>query len=479
VRGRQKLRYFASAPDYLAHPYAYVPFEVGQGVTRIEVKMRYPKAPDCVIDFGCLDAEAGDFPTKKGFRGWSGGAREHFFIARDEATPGYLPGEMIAGTWHFILGLYKVPSKGVEIELEVTCDSEVRPLFAAAKRALPRRGPAGWYRGDLHCHTHHSDAKGTPETLNAAARQAGLDFLAVSDHNTISQWRYFDQQSTPELVFVRAMEVTTARGHANVFGLSDWVDFRMTKPEDAHDLADRVHKQGAALSINHDKPGNPWEYEFPKADCMEVWQSSWMAMNWVSLARYQSRLASGQRITAIGGSDYHQPARLMPEGPFVLARPTTVLWLTELSERAIIAAMKAGRAYISEAPNGPHLSIMVNGANMGEEIRANRVRGVAETGGAMGDFLHWIDASGLREKILIKSDDFQARFDGEVNGFLRAEIVAGASRQKLLNEANNALGARGWPLGLTHKDIAAQALRRAISSPVYVSAENSQRDKQR
>jgi len=440
--------------------------------------MRYKKAPDCIIDLGCLDAEASDFPSKKGFRGWSGGARDQFFIARNEATPGYLPGEVMAGTWRVILGLYKVPPKGVEIELEVTCDSKERALFAAPERPKPRRGPAGWYRGDLHCHTNHSDAMGAPETLHAAARQAGLDFLAVSDHNTISQWRYFDQQSTPDLVFVRAMEVTTSRGHANVFGLSDWVDFRMTEPEHAHDLADRVHRQGAVLSINHDKPDHPWQYDFPKADCMEVWQSNWMALNWVSLARYQKRLVAGHRLTAIGGSDYHQPASLMPEGPFVLARPTTVLWLTELSEQAVIAALKAGRAYISEAPGGPHLLIMVNGVNMGEKICADRVRGVAEIGGAKGDFLHWIDASGVREKILIESDDFQAGFDGEVNGFLRAEIVAGASRQRLLNEANNALGARGWPLGLTRSDIASQALRRAVSNPVYVMTANSQREGQ-
>jgi hypothetical protein len=65
------------------------------------------------------------------------------------------------------------------------------------------------------------------------------------------------------------------------------------------------------LSINHDKPGIPWTYNLPHTDCMEVWQSSWLTSNWVSRDRYQQRLASGRRISAIGGSDFHQPERLV------------------------------------------------------------------------------------------------------------------------------------------------------------------------
>lgn len=89
------------------------------------------------------------------------------------------------------------------------------------------------------------------------------------------------------------------------------------------------------------------------ADCQKVWQSTWLDRNWISLARYQERLTSGMRLSAIGGSDFHQPADLRAEGPLVLARPTTVLWLPELSEAAILAAMKAGHGYITKPPWTP------------------------------------------------------------------------------------------------------------------------------
>lgn len=66
--------------DQVADPYFYVPFDVPEGVTRIDVSMVYRKAEDCVIDLGLLDPLATDYPTTAGFRGWSGGARDHFLL---------------------------------------------------------------------------------------------------------------------------------------------------------------------------------------------------------------------------------------------------------------------------------------------------------------------------------------------------------------------------------------------------------------
>jgi hypothetical protein len=462
-----ELRVRVTPADAAADPYFYVPVDVPAGTTRLDVTMRYPKADDCIIDLGLLDPRATDYPTSAGFRGWSGGARDRFFVATDDATPGYIHGAMPAGAWKIMLGLYKVPPAGADIVLTMACDSAPRDVRPPPARTFPVRPGAGWYRGDLHCHTFHSDAAGSPELLHAAARQAGLDFLAVADHNTISQRRYFHPHSSPDLVFVRAMEVTTAVGHANVFGVDDWIDFRMTRPEHAHTLARLVHERGGLLSINHDKPTIPWDYDLPTIDCMEVWQSHWMAWNWASLGRYQARLASGLRITAIGGSDFHQPARLMPEGPLVLARPTTVLWLEELSEAAILAAMQAGRGYVTEGPDGPHLALTANGQPMGSAVQG-AVTATAHVKRAEGDTLVWLDASGVLESATIDAADWTGHFAGAPTRFLRAEIVAAASRQRLIAEFRAALEGRSLPWQLQGADMANQPIRRAISNPVYV-----------
>jgi predicted metal-dependent phosphoesterase TrpH len=456
--------------DKASNPYFYIPFDVPAGTTRIDVTLAYAKAEDCVIDLGAFDPRDKGYPTEEGFRGWSGGARDSFFIATDDATPGYVHGAIQPGRWTVILGLYKIPQAGADVSVTVALDAEARKLEPQPVRTFPVRPGAGWYKGDLHCHTFHSDAKGSPELLHAAARQAGLDFLAVADHNTITQRRYFHRQSTPDLVFVRAMEVTTAEGHANVYGVDDWIDFRMTRPADAHTLARLVHDRGGLLSINHDKPPIAWEYELPQADCQEVWQSTWMAWNWIALDRWQQRLVAGLRLSAIGGSDYHQPAKLMPEGPLVLARPTTVLQLPELSENAILAAMKAGRGYITESPTGPALIMTVDGQPMGSEV-ANPQTLRVEVTGASGDRLVWIDATGEIGATLITSDDWQHSLPmPAAKGFIRAEIIAEASRERLGAEFLALIEGRELPWQLRGVNLADQAIRRALGNPIYIGS---------
>lgn len=453
--------------DRAACPYAYVPIDVPEGTTRLDVSLAYDKTDTCIVDLGCADPRLGPFPARNGFRGWSGGARAQFFVATDDATPGYVPGPMPSGEWQVILGLYKIPSEGAEVTITARLDNAPRATLASLDRPHPVRTGAGWYRGDLHCHTFHSDAAGDPATLHAAARQAGLDFLAVSDHNTITQRRYFDPASSSDLVFIRAMEVTTAEGHANAFGTDGWIDFRMTGPSDAHRVADQVHAGGGIFSINHDKPGLPWTLDWPEADCMEVWQHPWLAWNWVSLDRWQRRLASGLRLPAIGGSDWHQPVDLHPEGPFALARPTTVFHLPELSEDAILKAMRTGRGYVTEAPGGPHLELTLGGVAMGGVSDG----GVAEIAahGAEGDTLTLHDATGEIARMTIPDDDATMTPEIAPCGFLRAEITAEASRDRLLSEFHLAFP-DGLPWGLTEDEIAQQPLRRALSNPVWLAA---------
>ena len=112
-----------------------------------------------------LDSTATGYPTRNGFRGWSGGARSSFFLSTEDATPGYYSGPLPDGVWTLLLGLYKVPPGGVEVELSFSAYASPRETVIAAKDVPVRRDQAGWYRGDLHCHTYHSDAKGAPETL--------------------------------------------------------------------------------------------------------------------------------------------------------------------------------------------------------------------------------------------------------------------------------------------------------------------------
>ena len=455
--------------DKKATPFLEVPFNVPDGTTRLEVTLDYGKTDDCVLDLGILDSSATDFPTCTCFRGWSGGARRTFFVAKDDATPGYYPGPMPGGTWKILIGLYKVPQGGVDLALSVSADTAPRPTYAAAKDSAALRDVPGWYRGDLHCHTYHSDAKGAPATLAENARRIGLDFLAVTDHNTTSQWRYFGPASTAELVFVPGMEVTTYRGHANIFGLSEWIDFRLAGSHDLEALTTEARKQGALISVNHDKEPLPWDYDYPAMDCMEVYHGHWLTGNDHVLRTYDRLLGEGRRMSLIGGSDYHQPEVLAPPSPFGLGRSTTVLWLSHLDANSVIAGLRSGHGYVTESPTGPHLSFAAEGHPMGSElyIDGNLVIDF-EVKGAAGDRLVWVSEAGVIGDDMIPSENWRGSYEMKApEKFLRAEIVAEKSQNRLINEILD------WYQGSDKVQRAQQSLtnpppiRRALSNPVY------------
>ena len=69
--------------------------------------------------------------------------------------------------------------------------------------------PDGWYRGELHCHSQHSDGDSPPTDLIAEAQKLGLDFLAITDHNNISHLAVLARQNPSNLVLIPGFEVTT------------------------------------------------------------------------------------------------------------------------------------------------------------------------------------------------------------------------------------------------------------------------------
>ena len=115
--------------DRFASPWHYLPVEVPPGTGGLRVEFDYDRGDGTVLDLGCLGPG--------GFRGWSGGARGSFVITRDAATPGYLPGELEAGTWQVMIGVHRVPPDGVGYRLT----AQTAPAAAALHPALGTRAP--------------------------------------------------------------------------------------------------------------------------------------------------------------------------------------------------------------------------------------------------------------------------------------------------------------------------------------------------
>jgi hypothetical protein len=234
----------------------------------------------------------------------------------------------------------------------------------------------GWYRGDFHLHTTASDGHYSPRTLVRLARAEGLDFLAITDHNTIASFGKFGDDS--DLLVIPGIEVTLAEGHWNVFGIEgqpDWLaevcvwDRTLSQVDLSCSITDfmrQIASQGMLNSINHPLL-RPWEWGVGTAQlqfvhCLEIWNDpDWPdndQANPAAVRMWTRWLNAGFRITAIGGSDFHflagEVAGYPGERP---GRPVTYVYATELSSAAILEALLSGRTYVSM---GPQVSLLAS-----------------------------------------------------------------------------------------------------------------------
>ena len=69
------------------------------------------------------------------------------------------------------------------IEPELREDRGELEVAADGGAGLPRLLEPGELRGDLHCHTIASDGRTTIEKMALAARERGLEYLAITDHS--------------------------------------------------------------------------------------------------------------------------------------------------------------------------------------------------------------------------------------------------------------------------------------------------------
>lgn len=246
-----------------------------------------------------------------------------------------------------------------------------------------------WTRvaGVVHVHTAASDGGGTPEQVVAAAQAAGLDFLALTDHNT------FDARGAagwhgPTLVLV-GTESSTVSGHLVALGLRE-PGFVFSR--DPTDTLEDVHLLGGVAFAAHptspradlrwdawDAPGG-WGLEVLNGDS-EFREAGWprralsalryplnapyallghLSRPAAELQRWDALLAR-RPVAGIGGADAHGQIELsrtralkVPSyaASFAVARTHVLLprpWAHEAAAdgAGLIAALAAGRSYVA------------------------------------------------------------------------------------------------------------------------------------
>ncbi|TMB68858.1 MAG: hypothetical protein E6J43_05505 [Chloroflexi bacterium] len=469
-----------SAQQIRQNPYFYLPFNVPQNASRIHVSYGYSdrlttpfgNGRGNVLDIGIFDSRGYDFPQPAGFRGWSGASRPEFFLAHDDATPGYIRGDLFPGEWNIMLGVDRIEPEGVRYDVTVAVEQDqgadshkiekntgsARPeaLVGRAGHSAPNTSGPRWLKGDLHCHTVHSDGLNSVEEIVRNAVGLGLDFLAVTDHNTSTHFEELERLSDLPIVLIPGEEVTTYWGHANMWGLREWIDFRCADEASMDGVRRYVLQKGGLISVNHPKcVGPPWFFRgWEGYPSMEVWQAPWRFYNWESLERWDSLLRKGERVVAVGGSDVHSIPPAEPRHPHGLANPTTWVYADVSAsaplparpealvgregrprpEQAILDAIRAGHVFLTDAPNDTRLVLNADADGngrfetlMGDTIEPNDGRPVrfrVQVNGGMDRRL-WLIADGVPIDIRpLDRVESRHEFELDVSGrcYVRAEL---------------------------------------------------------
>jgi hypothetical protein len=253
----------------------------------------------------------------------------------------------------------------------------------------PFAGSGRFFKGNLHTHSTRSDAVRDPATVCAMYREAGYDFLALTDHFLprfgfpITDTRPFRTSAFTTLLGAEVHAPATELGeiwHILAVGLP--LDFAPTRPEETGQaLAARCAAAGAFVAIAH-----PAWYGLTMADAesiasahaVEVYNHTCAvrtdrADGWALL---DAMLARGHRLTACATDDAHFKCADFFGG-----------WMMVKAEsrdpEALLASLRAGHSYATQGPEihaididgdgvdvecGPASSVMLLGRASASEV---------------------------------------------------------------------------------------------------------------
>lgn len=206
-----------------------------------------------------------------------------------------------------------------------------------------------WYRGCLHVHSTESDGAMSPEALVRHYRMGGYDFMAITDHDKLTDRTHLSQKDFLVLPGTEVQVGRTELGekfHVVGLGVSAPVDSRHW--DSAQETIDAIRQNGGEAIIAH-----PYWSGLTVADLLrlrdyvaiEVYNTGCEVGNARGHAEFwwDEMLIRGQAIPAVAVDDSHWPG-FDSLGAWVMVKAPA------LTTEAIMAALRAGHFYCSNGP---------------------------------------------------------------------------------------------------------------------------------
>ena len=443
--------------------YIDVPFAVPDGTVEIRVAKTYTTGAD-ILDFGV-------FAQDGSFRGWSGGLLDDIVIGVDQSSRGYVPGPIASGMWTVSIGKAQLTATGVHYAIDVTCsDTATLPVLAKAPFApVVLDATRRWFKGDFHVHSFQSgDSVAALQDDIDLAHAQGLDFINLSDHNTIAQHALVaaQQASWPVLV-LRSSEVTTYSGHGNAVGIASYVDHRLGHAgRTMQNVIDDVAAQGAAFIVNHPAEnlganciGCAWQHaevNWDEVAGLEVITSGYtvgvLAFTPAIVKMWDQLEDEGHRLAAVTGSDDHRAGANEGSTGSPIGQPCTLVLADELSEAAIVDGVRRHKTIAQlRGPADPLVALTMKtktgaAAEIGDDVDAiaHVELDVHVTAGS-GTFVQiWRDGVKVVQQA-VTSDDFAWTYKdtpGAADHRYRAELVDDTNQRVVITSHIYAHGVR-------------------------------------
>ncbi|GAH45126.1 unnamed protein product, partial [marine sediment metagenome] len=358
-------------------------FEVPEGIGEIRVKFSYSprilknKEKNYQMIGGAIEEYVKDYPQKEkvstfltlikdayplrnllnlslydakgSFVGrWDQNSERPVRVSSTYSSPGFTSCKIIPGFWKVEMETHAIVTEECKYRLEISSIQRTNgENFSSFKKKLINsssyRDNKGWYRGELHVHSHHSDGKNTlPEIIEGTKRE-GLDFIALTDHNTVSGFSSIPMRE--DLLIIRGMEFTTYYGHALALGITSFIDWHSKeRMRNINDIIDEVHSQKGLFAIAHPFcigdpvcSGCTWKLrniDYQKVDLIEVWAGCWKNRkieNYKSFRLWDKLLNRGLKVVGISGRDWHDVNERKSDGI-----PKTFVYADSLSEDEIL-----------------------------------------------------------------------------------------------------------------------------------------------
>jgi len=346
---------------------------------------------------------------------------------------------------------------------------------------------ADWYRGDLCVQSSYGGGTEPVAQLVGRAEKAGLDFLAITDLNTMDS--VFDSGfKSGKVALIPAMKWGNAeRGMALVYAPRTLPPPPSTL-EEAQAICLRTQAQGGVYAIAHPCfPTGPWYWGLGYVNGVQVWCRDWRAapplrfddlpealkvqeegLSVFSIAAaaamtklagcsansqaerfYDYELVRGLNACAIGGSHSADPS--VP-----LGQPTTWVRAETKSVRGILDGMLMGRTFVSRTPEGPIIRFTADVLSDGH-VDAN-IGGVIPTGPKTRFEVSVFHANGKKVQVLLNGRPIiTKKIEGEtfVTRFEQAPATYSVYRVRVIGPAPS--GQRGFGPIEVH----------ALTSPIY------------